>query len=274
MKKLNFIFKTIIVLVFLTSLSGTLVIYLIKKTALSEKTFVTTAENRKVLELTYNEFIEIMTSDFVALFSETLSKQDIERAFRSAYPEEKFKTELNGLFKTISKYLRDEVDSPNHNLDLVEFKKSISIFFKSRAEQEKKDEIKQKLLKYSNVLANYPDNFPMLRLDDIEHIDEMKENLVKIKSIFMPFFIVTIISLIILLFNIRLLACGILLTGLMNSIGTIIVKGKVASVLARNPEPTRTIATTIASQTTSAILWLSIILVIAGIIILVIKKKN
>lgn len=273
MKKLNLIVKSIIILIFLASFSGAMSIYIIHKTALSEKTLATTAENKTVLELTYNKFIEMMYSDFVNLFSGIISKKEIENAFRSAYPEEKFKTELKELLKTVSKYLRDEVNSPNHNLDLIDFKKEISIFLKSRADAETRTGPRQLLLRYSNVLLNYPDNFPMLRLDDIEHIDEMKENLSKLKSVLTPFFVVALISLIILLFNIRLFAVAVLLTGLINAIGTFAVKGSVSAVLAKNPEAARTIAITVAAQTTSSVFVLSIILIATGITILSIKRK-
>ncbi len=274
MKNLNLILKSIIILIFLVSFSATITIYTIMKKALSEKTFTTAAENKTVMELTYNEFIKIMSSDFVNLFAESIPEQDIESAFKSAYPEEKFKTELKELLKTISKYLRDEVNSPNHALNLVEFRKNVSSFLKSRADMEKKTESKQLLLKYSNVLLNYPDNFPMLRLDDIEHIDEMKENLSRLKSIFTPFLVIALISLIILLFNPRLLAFAFLLAGITNAIGTFAVRGIISNALAKNPEPARTIASIVASETISAVFVISIILIAVGIIILSIKRKN
>ncbi len=274
MKKLKTIFKIIIIIIFLGSFSGSISIYTIRKTALNEKTLESTAENKDVLESIYTEFIEIMNADFIALFSGIISKEEIENEFRTAYPEEKFKNELKELLKNVSKYLRDEVSTPNRNLDLTEFKKKISIFLKSKAETEKISESKKLLLRYSDVVLHYPDNFPMLRLDDIEHIDEMKENLSRLKSVLTPFLIVALISLIILLFNIRLFALGILMTGIINAIGTFAVSGNVAAVLAKNPEPARTIATTVAAQTINSILVLSIILIVIGIIILGIKRKT
>lgn len=274
MKKLKTIFKIIIIIIFLGSFSGSISIYTIRKTALNEKTLESTAENKDVLESIYTEFIEIMNADFITLFSGIISKEEIENECRTAYPEEKFKNELKELLKNVSKYLRDEVSTPNRNLDLTEFKKKISIFLKSKAETEKISESKKLLLRYSDVVLHYPDNFPMLRLDDIEHIDEMKENLLRLKSLLTPFLIVALISLIILLFNIRLFALGILMTGIINAIGTFALSGNVAEVLAKNPEPARTIATTVAAQTINSILVLSIILIVIGIIIFGIKRKT
>lgn len=274
MKKLKTIFKIIIIIIFVGSSSVSISIYTIRKWALNEKTLESTAENKDVLESIYTEFIEIMNADFITLFSGIISKEEIENEFRTAYPEEKFKNELKELLKNVSRYLRDEVSTPNRNLDLSEFKKKISIFLKSKAETEKISESKKLLLRYSDVVLHYPDNFPMLRLDDIEHIDEMKENLLRLKSLLTPFLIVALISLIILLFNIRLFALGILMTGIINAIGTFALRGNVAKVLAKNPEPARTIATTVATQTINSILVLSIILIVIGIIILGIKRKT
>lgn len=268
------ILKAVLLVIFMASLSGTIIIYLIQKTAVSEKTLSGVADNKKVVETIYQEFIEIMSTDYVSLFKDIIPEEDIKSEFRSAYPREKFKTELKTLLSRVAKYLKGEVESPNHSLDLSEFKKKIAEFFKNRAEKETKTENKKLLERYSTVMLHYPDNFPMLRLDDIEHIDEMKENFEKLNPVFTKFLIITLISLIIIMFDIKLFSLGLLLTGLVNFIGTFAVKSKVVGVLAKNPEPAQTIAKTVARHTINSILIISVILLAAGLILFLIKKQG
>jgi len=269
------ILNGIIVIIFVASFAGALNIFIIQRLAVSEKTFASVADNKDVLNKIYNEFIDIMSSDLVKLFEGVIPEEELKNTFRNAYPVERFKSEFKILLETIAKYLSNRSDSPNHNLNLAEFKGEISKYLHNKAEGEKDAKKKALLSKYSHVFDNYPDSFAMLRLDDIEHIDEMKDNLSRLGKNLVPFNVVAIISLIVLLFNIRLLGIALLIFGIVNSAGSLTMKGAILNAIARNPEPARTVAINIATGTINTIVISSIIFMVSGILILsIIRKKR
>lgn len=266
--------KFILVLVFMASCSGAANLYIIRKSSVSEKTLTSIVEEKKLLEFIYEDFITIMSLDLTKLLSGIIEETELKEHFRSAYPKERFKDSLRELMKNIAQFLQGKKDSPNYNLNLTEFNKNLSDYLKSRADKENNPSQKLLLIKYSEVVKKYPDYFPMLRLDDIENIEQLKKNLDNLKKPFIISIIILIITTVILLLDIKMLSLAILLTGVVNFIGVQVSRIKIAEFLQKIPEPTRTIISSVAANTTSTIVLVSIILSALGIIILIIKRKN
>ncbi len=168
----------------------------------------------------------MMSRDYITRLSGILPESEVISAFKNAYPENTFYSNVAPIVANVVALLRGDADEITTDLDIKGFRTGASTFFRNASKKAVKPEHKKLLEHFSYLLSSYPDTLISLFIvprSEITSLEDLRGVLSQMATWTMILGGIGIVSLVFLLFNARALGIALLVSGSLGILSSLLI---------------------------------------------------